>query len=329
MDVYLLGLPLAVASLDILRQIKDKPPSVSPCQAPALVPPVAAQVRANNVLTRSFQAVNTAQNLNIQRGVNLINQTVNHPAFGVKAIQKYASTAWKATRADKVLNGITTALVVHNAVMLSANLGQTIGDVASVAMNAIGIRDEEDNPIDVNGAVRSKFNAMVVRFIGEEKYAALTQKLASSMRIYQSTANVLDTARSMFDSTHSILELTTEYTGQIGNALREAGVVYEDAYDEMVEVVNPHSKALTKVAKFEEALDTVEDAFDSIGNVASDVVDIQESYKQLTDEKQEFFDVVGEEVKQLKEETKIIKLESEVKTEIDSIDFEPAPPDGQ
>ena len=271
-----------------------------------------------NPLLRKIDETTTAT-----RGV------VTNPNFGLQKVQEYASTAWKATRADKILNGITTALVVHNAVMLSANLGQTIGDVASVAMNAIGIRDEEDNPIDVNGIVRRKLDAMIVRFIGEEKYAALTQKLASSMRIYQSAVNVLDITRSMFDSVTSMTELTVEHTGKIGNALLEARVVYEDAYEEMVDTVNPHSKALTKVAKFGEAVNTVEDAFDSIGNVASEVVDVKDTYAELAESKQEFFDVIKEEKENLAEATQETKTDSQVTTEIDTVDFEADPLDGQ
>ena len=67
--------------------------------------------------------------------------------------------------------------------------------------------------------------------LGDAKYAEITAKTAKANRIYQASINLLDTTYSLFDSARTVAELTGEYTGKIGNALRESGAVYEDAYE--------------------------------------------------------------------------------------------------
>ena len=165
--------------------------------------------------------------------------------------------------------------------------------------------------------------------VGEAKYKALTVKLAAANRIYQSGANLLDTVRSLANSAHSVAEITVQHTGEIGNALRESGVVAENAYDEMIEKVNPHSAAISKLANFSDTLDNVEDAFSSIGNVSSEVVEIRENVTQLRDEKKQFLDTIEEEKKVLKQETEQDKEDSEAKTDVEDIDFEKAPSEGE
>ena len=98
-----------MGGLDILRQIKQNS-SKSTCQAPALVPPVVAQAKANGAANLGLQTLNTAQNAAIQKTVNAVNQTVTvtknvvtNTKYGLQAIQNFAQTAWKATRIGKVL----------------------------------------------------------------------------------------------------------------------------------------------------------------------------------------------------------------------------------
>jgi hypothetical protein len=275
----------------------------------------------DNLALKIAAGADLAQGAQILAVVNNTNQAVRHAKYGLEAVQGFADKAWKATHADKILNGITTALVVHNAIMLSSNLGQTIGDAASSVLNAIGIKDSEGDPFDVNTVIKAKMTELITSVIGAGNYAALTQKIAAANRIYQSTANVLDLTRSLFDSARNVAELTAENTGKIGNALRDAGAVYEDAYDLMQEKVNPQNQAQRRLEGLSNTLGNLAEGASAIAEISSEVVETRENITQLKAER-----------KQLEDETKLfldaekvkkddVKTESQAETELAKIDF--------
>lgn len=248
-------------------------------------------------------------------------KAATHKDYGLQKIQQFADIAWKATHADKILNGITTALVIHNAVMLSGNLAQTIGEAASSVLNAIGIKDSEGEPFDVNAVIKAKMTELITSVIGAATYKELTQKIAAANRIYQSSANVLDITRSLFDSARNVAELTAENTGKIGNALRESGAVYEDAYELMQEKVNPQNQAQRRLEGLSNTLGNIEEGVSAISEISSEVVETTENIEQLKAER-----------KQLEDETKLfldaekikkedVKTESQAETELAKLDF--------
>ena len=272
-------------------------------------------------LTDKLGLANLGANSTILGIVKNTNDAVRSTSYGLEAARNFAGTAWKATQADKILNGITTAMVIHNAFMLSSNLGQTIGDVASVVLDAIGIKDETDNPIDVNSVIKAKLTSMISSFIGEEAYASLTAKLAKANRTYQATANVLYATRELFDSARATSNTIVENTGQIGNALREAAVVPESAYGIMTERVTPLSPAQRRFDKFRETLEVTEDTVSVIGEISSEVVETKENFTQLNEswEQWEAEVQVKKDEKQLENEAD--KLESQTSAEPTDADF--------
>ena len=278
-----------------------------------------------DAINASLNGTAIAQNTQILSVVRDTNGVVRSPDFGLQKIQEFAGTAWKATHADKAMNMISTVLALHNGMMLSNNLGATIGEAASLGLEAIGVTDTAGNPFDINTLVRGKVNSILANILGQEQYLALTAKLAKANRIYQASINVLDTTRNLFDSANTIAEIGIEYTGQIGNALREAGVVAEDAYDEMLEKVNPQSAAMRKIQKFKSGVDNIEEVVSTVSQVSGEVVEIKDNLEQLRREKEN----LDEEIAIAKEEKIAERIEikeaSRVQTDITLGDFDPAP----
>ncbi|MEL6438702.1 MAG: hypothetical protein AAFQ80_05525 [Cyanobacteria bacterium J06621_8] len=269
---------------------------------------------------------NLQANQSILGIVKNTNQVVNHAQHGLQKIQTFAQTAWKAVRGDKIHQGIVTALVVHNAIQLSGNLAQTIGEAASVTLNAIGIKDEEGNAFDINEIVKSKVQSILSSYLGAENYAAMTQRIAKYNRIYQASVNVLDTTTALFDSARTIAEVAANNTGKIGNALRDSGVVYEDAYEEMSEKLNAQNAAMRRLDRFREGLETIESGVSSVSQVSSEVVDIKENFEQLKKEKEDWKKEVDTEIEAKKEEKEESKQAAQVKADISDTDFDPATP---
>lgn len=281
-----------------------------------------SQADSNNLA----KAADASAQLAILGIVKNTNEAVRHAKYGLEAVQKFGETAWKVTQADKVMAGVTMALTIHNAMMLSNNLLSTMSEATNMALNALNIRDETDSPLDFGTLVKGKITSVLTSILGQSQYEALTARIAKANRIYQSSINLLDTTRNLFDSAQSIAEINARYTGEIGNALRNARVVAEDAYEEMIEKMNPQSKGLLGLQKFTDGIEAVESAFDSVTQISSNVVEIQDNIGQLETEKTALIAEIDEDKKNKETERKITKINSTVTAEIASADFESAPP---
>ena len=321
---------IAVAGLDIIKQIAQKAGTANPvCQAEGLRP----AINRNNATTASAQVAILGQGQVTQDALNTANSTLTHPtwglqaivtngAYGLEKIQGFAETAWKVTRADKIMSGVTITLTIHNAMMLFNNLASTISEALNMSLNALGIRDETDSPIDIGAAVRSKINVVMSSILGAENYAALTTRIAKANRIYQASINLLDTTYSLFDSARTVAELTAENTGKIGNALRESGAVYEDAYDEFLEKVNPQNASHRRLDKFRQGLESVENVFDSATQISGSVVDFQENINQLKEEGDNLTEEINTQLETQKTEKDTAKTQIQVTTDINDNDFD-------
>jgi len=124
--------------------------------------------------------------------------------------------------------------------------------------------------------------------LGQQNYEQLTQKIASANRVYQSTANLLDTTQALFDSARTISELTAENTGRIGNALKESGAVYESAYEDFVETINPQNLTQRRLERFRQGLEQIEDNVSTVSQISSEVVQTRENFTQLREEKSQW-----------------------------------------
>ena len=275
-----------------------------------------------DLLMGNLDSVNAVLNGTILTVVKNTNSVVNSATHGLQAMQNFASTAWRVTRADKVMQAVTTAVTIHNGMMLSNNLASTMSEALNVSLNALNIRDETNAPIDIGSFVSNKLQTMLTSLLGTENYAALTARIAKANRIYQSSVNTLHAINDLYDSARSVAELTAENTGKIGNALRESGAVYEDAYDEFTEKINPQSKAMRNLEKFRGAIDGISEPIETISQVSSEIIEIRENYQQLTEAKEEWKEEINTQVETQFAEKADAKIAALVDTDVEDTDFE-------
>jgi hypothetical protein len=280
----------------------------------------ANQSRMDAILA-GMGAADLLQGQSILGVVRDTNQAVRHTSYGLEAVGNFASKAWKATHADKIMNAVTTAMVIHNGMMLSNNLLATVSEATNMALDALGIRDSDDTEIDIGAAVRAKIAAILTSILGAEQYKALTTRIAAANRVYQASANVYNLVREIGETSRSITEVACENTGKIGNALLESGVVFEDAYEQMLDSVNPQSKAQLKLEKFRNGVEVLENASEAISSISSDVIELQELKTEVTEGKEQL-DTAREEFKTAMETKKEeIKTESKAETDVKKADF--------
>jgi predicted nuclease with TOPRIM domain len=252
---------------------------------------------ANNALLLKMQGLLSTINATtktIQSSTNIIQKAVTHATYGLQAAHRLANTAWKATHMDKVLNTLSVVIALHNAAMLSRNLGETLGDLTSQALSAIGIRDTEGQPLNINAAIGNSVNSMLTNILGAETYQGIKETWNKSSRILSSASTIVWTVRSIADSAREVTEWTAENTGKIGNALKRWRVVGENAYSWMPERMTAQNKWLARVERARNGIDSLDDAASSFSSVLGEVQNIQQEYSELSEQGTKFKDNIKE-----------------------------------
>jgi hypothetical protein len=232
--------------------------------------------------------------------VAVINQKLGAqiPNGGIAAflgrMQAFAETAWRATKMDKVLNALTFVMTLHNAAMLSKNLGQTLGELTGLALQTVGIKDENEQAIDINAILGKSIENFAKAIVGEEVYNGTKATFNKLNRIVQSASQIIWTIRSIGDSSREIAEWTAENTGKIGNALKRWGIVGENAYKWLPERITQQGKWFAKVDRIRNNVDNLDDAASSLTGALSEVRSIQEEMGELKEQKENFDKAIKE-----------------------------------
>jgi hypothetical protein len=145
---------------------------------------------------------------------------------------------------DRVLNILIFATTVHNGLMLSNDIGQTLLGAINNVLTLIGLKKEDGSAFDLGSVISGSIENLIKGAIGADNYVQLKQSWAIANRIYQATANV---GNSFINIGHTIIngmEVMGGMTGKIGNALKNVGTVAEDAYQWFNPQPNYHSKVL-------------------------------------------------------------------------------------
>lgn len=207
-------------------------------------------------------------------------------------MQQFAEKAWETTRLQKVLDLLTFVAVMHNASMISREVGETLGYVVSNALAVIGIEDEEGNPLNINGIVGTTTTNFFRSILGEEVYNGLLDTWNKANTIIRTGTNIVWTMRSVVDGTQEVMEWTAENTGKIGNALKRWGVVGFNAYPWMAERMRSQDRVRRRYQRILDGLETAEDTASSYAMVTSEVREIQEEIGELGEQRQAFADSV-------------------------------------
>lgn len=217
-----------------------------------------------------------------------IDATTTGSAGFLLTMQAFAVQAWSNTRLQKILNLLTLVTVLHNAAMLSRDVGETIGELASNMLATVGIKDETGNALDINQLVGTSVKTFVQTIVGVDVYNNVSTSWNKANRILSSAANVVYTVRGLADTSKDIAEWTAENTGKIGNALKRWGVVGERAYPWMSERVTAQDAYRKKLQRFTDGLESLEDTASSLSQVTGDVREIQEEFTELKQQKADF-----------------------------------------
>lgn len=274
-----------------------------------------------NAAGTSFAAANNALLIKMSGTLNVVKNTTNtikattaatlgivdNAKHGLAAIQNFASTAWKASGADKVVQTVSAVASLHNAAMLSQNAAQSVGDVITNGLSLFNIKGFDGQPIDVNAAVGGAIRNKLVSVFGETNLNAASEAWLRLNRIHQAVSSTVYAIQGTKNALLEADEITGGHIAKIGNALQEQGMVEDDTYDWM----NPEPDYQQPFKGILGKIDSIEDMTNRVSSVVSTGLEIKENTTELVTSSSELVDATNSflELKSTDESTK--KAESE------------------
>jgi hypothetical protein len=197
--------------------------------------------------------------------------------------KSFLQTAWQTTRIDKILNYLSLLATLHNAAMLSRNLGASLGDVfSSIANNTISfIKNEESNDIDINATLGNTIENFLKGLLGEENYNNTSETFSRYNRIINAASNIIYSIQSVQAGLTEGLETVGSYTGKIGNALKKSGAVLESSYNWMSDKFSFKSGRLATLQRVIDGGEQIENVASEIANATSEFREAQQSVTEI------------------------------------------------
>lgn len=334
----LLAIPLAVGSIVLPRLLN--PAQVTSAAKTAICQEAAPNACLGKPLNNLQNGQNRQNNLlqglgaGLQAGqgalLTAMNNTLNGVSRGVAAVNATAltiNTKMGASMAgglsgglgrmsnflgiDRALNLLSFLANLHNASMLTSSLKVTLLETLSSVGNATGLlQTSEGDNVDLNKTFNQGIEGFIVGLIGAESWASMKLTWRKYSPIYRAGSNVLSNVGNMFSSIGNGIEVIGERSGKIGNALRAAGVVRENAYNYMSENMNVHT---SKFMTFQTTIGGATQVLEAINEVAESVIEGQESYTEAVKATTEFKKALAEGEKKpgLDADNAVIKAEAE------------------
>ena len=241
-------------------------------------------IQAQNQTIISSQQQQTS-NLNLSlRGLGnlallpVINNKLGDQVEGGVTGKLKRITKWM--QSDRVLNTVAAIGTIHNAYMLSSSLADTFFGVLDNIFQ-IFFKDEEGVDIDTRSIIGNSLDGLFKNIFGVSTWTGIKKEWKRWNRIYQAGANIINSVRSMIDSTRNITEFIAENTGKIGNALKKFAVIPPDAFNWMPERVDARSVWVRRLEDLNEAAEGIE-------MVTGEVLQITENVNEIRQQVNEF-----------------------------------------
>jgi len=196
-------------------------------------------------------------------------------------------------KVEAVKSTMTLALTVHNALMLSQSLGDTLGLIIDNVLNVFGntFRSTDGTQISASQYLGATVRQWIINVIGADNYLKLSDALATANRIYQTGMNIVSTVQSILDSAASVAQATGINVAKIGNALRDESVVSPRAYTHMDDTALGNRP--TTLSRFTALTTTISDLDTKAQNlvtITAAPIQIKDAIKQSKDDIKAFND---------------------------------------
>ncbi len=175
-------------------------------------------------------------------------------------------------------------LLIHNAAQLSGNLGDSLSYFINSGLQLVGLQDEDANPIDINGLVGGFVSNTIKSIVGEEIYNGVSTAWKKTSAVYRGVMNIYELTLNSMAGLAEGLEIASQYTGKIGNALKRGGVILENSYEWMDENIRVKTGRLGTVQKVIDGIQETEEVVSNLTEITEQVKETQENIDEIKEQ---------------------------------------------
>lgn len=221
------------------------------------------------------------------------------------------NSLWKSLALDRLLNLLILATTLHNAIMLSRNLGETLVETLQSILNAMGIKDPEGQAYDLEEFFGKTLQDWIKGIVGEEVYNNTKATWIKANRILTVANNMLNAIQGMIHAAIQGIEIVGRWVALGFNGMQREGMVSDSTWPWMNE--NPNFK--NPFLNYMEKLENLEEAAESINMLAQTAIEFQDSQKELVEARTELSKQLADAEKARSDKEKADDEASEVKAE--------------
>lgn len=183
---------------------------------------------------------------------------------------------------DRTLNLVSVAASIHNAMMLSNSIQETL---FSSLDNLIAIPSLIKNPdgetIDTKEIFTKHLDSYFAKLFGATEWAAIKAQWKSYSTIYSSSANGWDNARSILNDSQELMNQGRNFTAELGNAMADEGLISEENWKYKDSNKKIKSKNLDKLNRMGQGLENLDNGLQAIEQVTSTLRSIAETANEI------------------------------------------------
>jgi hypothetical protein len=219
-----------------------------------------------------------------------------------KLVNDKFNALWKTFGLDRIVSLLTLAASLHNAAMLSRDLGETLVETTEAILRAaqnvlpdfLKDPDGKNFNLDLEDFFSKKIEEFFKTTLGSSNYYQLKATWMKANRILATGSNMLGAMRGMQNAVTDGLEVCGGWIAQGFNGLQREGVVSDRTWPWMDESPRFKNKGLTR---FTENLDDLENAASSIQQLANSVTEFTEESKDVVEATTELKQTLDEDTK--------------------------------
>lgn len=221
----------------------------------------------------------------------------------ISEIKKRTAHAFNQARRSKVLarllqvmNVIGFLVDIHNAMMLSKDLGVTFFNlIAGTVDNVVNtVADlpflkgfmEPGEQFSTATVLKNALEGAAKKVFGVKKWDEIKGTIIAANRIVSAASTILETSKTIATETAMLAELAAENSGKLGNRLRQAGILPDEG-QWFAENYSHRTKAYDRVMRLNGRLEGVVNAAMFLEQMSSHVLNIKNNIKALDDQQKE------------------------------------------
>ena len=186
---------------------------------------------------------------------------------------------------DRVIGMMSMVASVHNAFMLSNNVGQTLFSIFDNLGNTgkLIINPEGDANIDSKQWVTHNMDSLFNTMLGAERWTSIKAAYKAANNIFNTSANLYNNLRSIHNDSQELLNMVRRDTAELGNALVEEGLISEDNWEARDPKIKIKSKSLARLANLTDNISALDDKLQAIETMTSTLLNITQTAKEIKD----------------------------------------------